>query len=168
MLKKIVKTLIGQLVEDNSLPLSSTETSIKNHRCQFIVTRAPIRPEYTGIYRVLVSCTPLYESMKPLLLAKFSKKEVEVLELLQRGKDINEICRALPANFNTVKYYLRSVKKKLRSRGKAETTAKAIARSRGIAILCAMVGNRAELHVEDARGWRGRPRKNRQPKKPTT
>ena len=157
--RKAAKKLIAdhRPEDDHTGPI---EVVIRDHRCRVFVTSAPspLAPAERGIYRVSLLCTPIYVNMSPLTLVGFLPNEVKVLELLQRGKDIYEISKALSLKLNTTRYYLRAVRKKFRAKGKAETVAKAIAQCREIGIMRALLGSHAKLPIADARGRSGRPR----------
>jgi len=157
--RKAAKKLIAdhRPEDDHTGPI---EVVIRDHRCRVFVTSAPspLAPAERGIYRVSLLCTPVYVNMSPLTQVGFLPNEVATLELLQRGKDIYEISKALSLKLNTTRYYLRALRKKFRAKGKAETVAKAIAQCREIGIMRALLGSHAKLPIADARGKSGRPR----------
>ena len=93
--------------------------------------------EVTGeksVFQAVLMCDPEFANLKSLENAGFTSREVEVLEMLQRGVSNSKIGELLIISERTVRFHLKNIGDKLSASGKAEIIARAISLSREMAI----------------------------------
>jgi DNA-binding CsgD family transcriptional regulator len=87
-----------------------------------------------AIFQVVIMCEPGFADLRILSHDGYTERQLDVVELLQRGLNLRDIGRQLRISENTVKFHLKSLSLKLGASGKAEVLSRAIARSFELAV----------------------------------
>ena len=131
------KEMVGSLGSRPGEKTMSIEVSGKKP-CRMSVTRNAPAPDGADTYRVILNCQHEYFDLSPLAKDGFSKKQIAVLDLLQKGASICQIAEATQMSRGNVKYHLQKIGEKLNASGKTEIVARAIARSYELQLLYSM------------------------------
>lgn len=136
-LVKMFREMVSSLGSRQGEKTMSKEVSGKRP-CRMYVTRDTPAPDGADTYRVTLNCQHEYFDLSPLAKDGFSKKQIAVLDLLQKGANISQIAEATHMSRGNVKYHLQKVGEKLHASGKTEIVARAIARSHELQLLNSM------------------------------